>query len=223
MITNSLDTDLINIEIHCDREDHDYTRSSGIGYFSSTRRDIAVRKARDAGWSIRGGRHICPTCLRVKPTKIAVSRLRPIQRKCEPVVEKTVCVAPRPSHVAQKRGLRQFVCKKCKSRLFIESQGQRICSNCLEMRTRKGEYDFSYEEPKRDDHVPTDAAPGSAEKIAVLAQRVALRQPLWHENDRCDYQGMTGAVEPRKFGPKIRAADRICTVKVGKKSTRGMT
>jgi len=31
--------------------------------------------------------------------------------------------------------------------------------------------------------VPTDAPPGSPEKIAVLAERVALRQVLFHRDD----------------------------------------
>lgn len=218
MISNSIDTNQITIEIRCDREDHDYTISSGVGYFAATRRDIAVRRARYNGWNIRGGRHICPTCLKSRPAGVRISRLSPIKRKPEPVVEKPICVAPRPRHVAPKRNLRQFVCKKCKSRLFLESQGERICANCLESRARKGEYDFSYEEPTRDDCTPTNAAPGSAKKIEVLRQRVALRQPLWHEQDRRDFAGMCGGHEPNRFGPKMRAAERqACTVTVGKK------
>lgn len=30
---------------------------------------------------------------------------------------------------------------------------------------------------------PTDAKPGTPEKIAVLCERVQLGQPLWHEDD----------------------------------------
>ena len=33
--------------------------------------------------------------------------------------------------------------------------------------------------------------------IRVLADRVRMGQPLWHEEDRSDYSGLTGAVRPR--------------------------
>ena len=44
---------------------------------------------------------------------------------------------------------------------------------------------------------PTDAAPGSDEKIKLLRQRIAMGLPLWHEADRRDYAGLTGAIPPR--------------------------
>ena len=40
---------------------------------------------------------------------------------------------------------------------------------------------------------PVDAPPGSQEKVEVMAQRVALGQPLWHVEDRVDYAGLTGS------------------------------
>lgn len=49
-----------------------------------------------------------------------------------------------------------------------------------------------------DDFVPTAAPAGSAEKLEVLARRVALGLPLWHPEDRCDYSGLCGAVRPRE-------------------------
>jgi hypothetical protein len=45
---------------------------------------------------------------------------------------------------------------------------------------------------------PTDAPAGSDAKIEILRQRVALGQPLWHQEDRVDYSGLTGAVRPRE-------------------------
>ena len=45
---------------------------------------------------------------------------------------------------------------------------------------------------------PTDAPAGSPEKIDVLRKRVELGLPLWHDNDRMDYTGLTGAVRPRE-------------------------
>jgi len=46
--------------------------------------------------------------------------------------------------------------------------------------------------------VGTDYPAGSPEKIELLRNRVELGQPLWHEEDRCDYSGLTGAVRPRE-------------------------
>ena len=43
----------------------------------------------------------------------------------------------------------------------------------------------------------TDSPAGSRTKIERLRQRVELGQPLWHEEDRRDYTGLTGAVRPR--------------------------
>ncbi len=44
---------------------------------------------------------------------------------------------------------------------------------------------------------PTDAPAGSQAKIDELRRRVELGLPLWHEDDRHDYSGLTGAVRPR--------------------------
>ena len=56
--------------------------------------------------------------------------------------------------------------------------------------------DFAPEE--NEDFVPTEAPAGSREKLDVLAQRVMRGEPLWHEDDRPDYSGLTGAVRPRE-------------------------
>ena len=45
---------------------------------------------------------------------------------------------------------------------------------------------------------PTDAPAGSDAKIEVLRQRVESGVPLWHNDDRMDYSGLTGAVRPRE-------------------------
>ncbi|OHB78430.1 MAG: hypothetical protein A2W31_10160 [Planctomycetes bacterium RBG_16_64_10] len=47
------------------------------------------------------------------------------------------------------------------------------------------------------DFVPTQAPAGSRDKLTVLAERVRQGMPLWHEDDRADYSGLTGAVRPR--------------------------
>jgi hypothetical protein len=48
-----------------------------------------------------------------------------------------------------------------------------------------------------EDFKATQAPAGSREKLDVLADRVRMGQPLWHEEDRSDYSGLTGAVRPR--------------------------
>ena len=49
-----------------------------------------------------------------------------------------------------------------------------------------------------DDFEPTDAPAGSEKKIETLRRRVELGLPLWHDHDRVDYSGLTGAVRPRE-------------------------
>lgn len=44
----------------------------------------------------------------------------------------------------------------------------------------------------------TDAPAGSPEKIEILRRRIELGLPLWHDNDRFDYNGLTGAIRPRE-------------------------
>ena len=39
--------------------------------------------------------------------------------------------------------------------------------------------------------------PALARKLDVMADRVRAGYPLWHESDRADYTGLTGAVRPR--------------------------
>lgn len=58
--------------------------------------------------------------------------------------------------------------------------------------------------------LPTDAPAGSPEKVEVLRRRVELGQPLWHQNDRQDYAGLTGAVHPIDRTPR-RVSERNAT------------
>ena len=44
---------------------------------------------------------------------------------------------------------------------------------------------------------PTAAPAGSTEKLDALAERVRQGFPLWHDEDRFDYSGLTGAGRPR--------------------------
>ena len=44
----------------------------------------------------------------------------------------------------------------------------------------------------------TDAPAGSPEKIEILRRRLEQGLPLWHDEDRYDYSGLTGAIRPRE-------------------------
>ena len=58
-------------------------------------------------------------------------------------------------------------------------------------------HDEDFVPVESDDFGATEAAAGSRDKLAVLAERVQKGLPLWHVEDRSDYSGLTGAVRPR--------------------------
>ena len=49
-----------------------------------------------------------------------------------------------------------------------------------------------------DNFESTDAPAGSPEKIDILRKRLEMGVPLWHDDDRMDYSGLTGAIRPRE-------------------------
>ncbi len=59
-------------------------------------------------------------------------------------------------------------------------------------------HDEDFNPVETDEFSKTDAPAGSREKIDILAERIAKGLPLWHEEDRIDYSGLTGAVRPRE-------------------------
>ncbi|WP_342190341.1 hypothetical protein Pla52nx_001059 [Stieleria varia] len=71
------------------------------------------------------------------------------------------------------------------------------CKNVFEAILRYG-HDEDFVPNPDDQFEPTDAPAGSPEKIEVLRKRVELGQPLWHNTDRVDYSGLTGAIRPRE-------------------------
>ena len=69
-------------------------------------------------------------------------------------------------------------------------------SNVFEAILKYG-HDEDFAPAESDNFIPTNAPAGSDEKISELRRRVELGVPLWHEEDRVDYSGLTGAVRPR--------------------------
>ncbi len=76
-------------------------------------------------------------------------------------------------------------------------QSQHKVNNVFEAILKYG-HDEDFVPVRGDSFVPTDAPAGSQEKIELLRRRVELGEPLWHEEDRIDYSGLTGAIRPRE-------------------------
>ena len=72
------------------------------------------------------------------------------------------------------------------------------CKNVFEAILKYGHDEDWLPSPERIDFESTDAPAGSPEKIEILRRRLELGQPLWHNNDRFDYNGLTGAIRPRE-------------------------
>jgi hypothetical protein len=59
-------------------------------------------------------------------------------------------------------------------------------------------HDEDFVPQETEEFEPTDAPAGSMAKIETLRKRVELGLPLWHDSDRVDYSGLTGAIRPRE-------------------------
>ena len=60
-----------------------------------------------------------------------------------------------------------------------------------------GWWDFEPEDQPSNDFDPTEALPGSQEKIEILAERARRGLPLWHRSDRLDCEGLGSDRFPR--------------------------
>ena len=76
------------------------------------------------------------------------------------------------------------------------TNGKKKIKNVFEAILEYG-HDEDFVPQETEDFVATNAPAGSDEKIEALRQRVLSGMPLWHEEDRKDYSGLTGAVRPR--------------------------
>ena len=70
------------------------------------------------------------------------------------------------------------------------------CKNVFEAILKHGHDEEWLPEPNQRFEA-TDAPAGSSEKIETLRRRLELGLPLWHENDRYDYNNLVGAIRPR--------------------------
>ena len=88
------------------------------------------------------------------------------------------------------------MCKHCKERVVCRPRG--LCWNCYHSPARKS-YPVKIEGyngrvVSGGPCEPTDAIPGSEEKIRVLAQRVKSGQELWHPLDNRTLPDSTGGL-----------------------------
>ena len=71
------------------------------------------------------------------------------------------------------------------------------CKNVFEAILKYG-HDEDWMPDAPSDFEATDAPAGSPEKIEILRKRIESGMPLWHDADRFDYSGLTGAIRPRE-------------------------
>lgn len=62
---------------------------------------------------------------------------------------------------------------------------------------KMGLWDFEPDEIDGEGFDWTEALPGSKEKLQVLAERVRLGLPLWHQRDRRDCENLSEDALPR--------------------------
>ena len=58
-------------------------------------------------------------------------------------------------------------------------------------------HDEDFNPVETPDFHQTDAPAGSKAKIDILAERVLRGLPLWHDDDRSDYSGLSGSTRQR--------------------------
>ena len=91
-------------------------------------------------------------------------------------------------------------------------------TNCIE--AARAKLDDTWEPPIGPDFHPTEAPPGSLEKVEVLRKRVEAGQPLWHAHDRVDFSGLTCGNPESVFTFTAAGRDgniRVCPVPSGGK------
>jgi hypothetical protein len=64
--------------------------------------------------------------------------------------------------------------------------------------------DFNPTEEACEQFLPTSAPAGSEEKVEVLKLRVMMGLPLWHDDDRVDYAGITSTTAPKRTNSESR-------------------
>ena len=98
-----------------------------------------------------------------------------------------------------------MLCRFCQKEFRRIKSDQVFCSKICSAMSRSMKNCVDVELVTDSDiFLPTDAPPGSAEKVAILADRVAKCMPLFHKDDRLDLAGLESY--ERNFSPhhKVR-------------------
>ena len=81
--------------------------------------------------------------------------------------------------------------------MTTSEKSEKNVANVFEAILKYG-HDEDFVPKENEEFQATNAPAGSDDKIELLRRRVEGGQPLWHNDDRCDYTGLTGAVRPRE-------------------------
>jgi hypothetical protein len=86
--------------------------------------------------------------------------------------------------------------KVLKSIFYFKDTTMQEVKNVFDALKRDG-HEEAFAPTETDLFIATDLAAGTLEKIELLRQRVEMGTPLWHRNDRADYDGLVGVIRPR--------------------------
>lgn len=124
-----------------------------------------------------GRRHKCPDCV------VRHSEYKPVRKKrwVPPQRPATICRHCHARKVNRPLGL----CWSC----YYTHGVRELYPSTSKYNSRKSEEDREVKAGKKRPRKPTEAPPGSAEKILILEGRVERKEALWHPGDA----GMTEA------------------------------
>jgi hypothetical protein len=71
---------------------------------------------------------------------------------------------------------------------YVQSWGITVVTKSVLDAIKEGIWDFEPEPIDGKQYAATRAIPGTREKLRVLAERARAGLPLWHEQDRADYE-----------------------------------
>lgn len=87
---------------------------------------------------------------------------------------------------------------ECCGKKIMNLSAEKFCSSTCLGATQQSNYELCIEPIETTDFEATDALPGSDEKREIIRKRLESRLPLWHPNDRTDFNGCVGGFKLRR-------------------------
>jgi hypothetical protein len=81
--------------------------------------------------------------------------------------------------------------------MSLEGRSGKVPKSVLEA-IKMGIWDYEPPETESSGYEPSDAMPGTREKLCTLAERVRRGLPLWHQSDRDDAESPPAQASPRR-------------------------